>query len=1241
MVAQTRGGGTTTTVTPKKLQFKDKLLGKSAALSTDALLKKLQTLHQELAETDQDRIDTKSLSTVRKELIQVQILLHKDKGVKAYAACCLADILRLYAPDAPYTNDELRDIFQFFFRQLATGLKGSNSPYYNQYFHLLESLSTVKSVVLVCDLHHAEELMADIFRDLFTLIRNDLAKNVEICITEILVALIDEAQSVPHTVLESIMAQFLGSNARMDQPAYRIVVEVCNTTADKLQRYVGQYFTDIIVQHSKDDDFAEIRTAHDLIKQINRDCSSLLHNVVPQLEQELLVSEYEVRLLATQVLGEMFADKSGMDLIKKYANVWDGWQAKKKDKSPGVRIAFVEACQGIVALHPELRKDVEDALFVKLHDPDDKVRAATCKLYSQLDYETALHHVSAKQLQAVAERCLDKKYAVRIEAMITLGKLFALARPEIENGDPAAITQFAWMPQEILHGAQANTENKMMAETILLQYILPLPPKGEDEAGWTEQCLTIMKHLDERAMNMLLSLSGLKQVRPTIFERFIQCCEENNGGVIDENESLITRRLNAVVQRLASIFSDRTKAAEDMHTFAKLNEGRLYKLLKTCMDTQTDLKTLVKSSNEFSRRIEQASSSIADTMSGIQRKGSLWIINTSSIPSLVKRIQRAPDTTSDDSPSEADRLARVAKVALSYISKHCPAIHKPHVGEFAKALADEKNVRLGEVALQALAAAQWDTTDKRTRDRVIKYAQGVNVRHAKFAGRLIGRMKDREDLALGVITAIADALPDAEEDLLVGHLTTLAELVKAVPDAFEQKSDVIVGFLVKQILTKASSFEDDIMDDDDVEEWAPDDEVSWLTKARLLTIKICRNRCLTHGNSDSAADVGTPVIKMLFTLLANGGSMVEDNHDDPKVKSRLRLLAATSLVQLAAIPVYCEAIMPNLALLAVTMQDSCFQVRMGFLVKLISYLTRNKTDPRFNTIIFLTAHDPEREVRDKARSYVAYTLARASAEIRVSSFEMNFSRLIHLLAHHPDFAIATQNLQETSKYIEFFLDLISTGDNVPFLYHLAMKTKTVRDASPAHNDSLYCASELAQEIIKTRAKLNGWQLTSYPGKVKLPSDIFTRLENAETANKIMKTIYLPEEMTSWLGEIGKTVRSPNAKGKGRANGEVKGSRKRKSPSKPRAATASKKPLRKRRRKDIDDDDEDDEDDEDDDIDSAASDAEEVPRSRSSSSSSDGGSGDEKEDQLGRGARGRAKRRAKKEAKKQKKDKNGK
>lgn len=67
-----------------------------------------QALHKELGSLDQEQVDTKSLDKVSKELISTTLLLGKDRGVKAYVACCLADLLRLYAPDAPYTADQLR-----------------------------------------------------------------------------------------------------------------------------------------------------------------------------------------------------------------------------------------------------------------------------------------------------------------------------------------------------------------------------------------------------------------------------------------------------------------------------------------------------------------------------------------------------------------------------------------------------------------------------------------------------------------------------------------------------------------------------------------------------------------------------------------------------------------------------------------------------------------------------------------------------------------------------------------------------------------------------------------------------------------------------------------------------------------------------------------------------------------------------------------------------------------------------
>ena len=71
------------------------------------------------------------------------------------------------------------------------------------------------------------------------------------------------------------------------------------------------------------------------------------------------------------------------------------------------------------------------------------------------------------------------------------------------------------------------------------------------------------------------------------------------GGTIDNGEEQITRKLNAVIQHLTSAFPDPVKAADDLRTFVKMNESRLYKLLRNAMDVQVDLKSLVKSTVRF------------------------------------------------------------------------------------------------------------------------------------------------------------------------------------------------------------------------------------------------------------------------------------------------------------------------------------------------------------------------------------------------------------------------------------------------------------------------------------------------------------------------------------------------------------------------------------------------------------------------------------------------------------------
>jgi len=91
------------------LQFNETLswrAGKPIAIAD--LLRRLQTLGKELRDLEQEDVPREAYTHVAKELANANLLAHKDKGVRAFTACCLVDILRLCAPDAPFTEKQLK-----------------------------------------------------------------------------------------------------------------------------------------------------------------------------------------------------------------------------------------------------------------------------------------------------------------------------------------------------------------------------------------------------------------------------------------------------------------------------------------------------------------------------------------------------------------------------------------------------------------------------------------------------------------------------------------------------------------------------------------------------------------------------------------------------------------------------------------------------------------------------------------------------------------------------------------------------------------------------------------------------------------------------------------------------------------------------------------------------------------------------------------------------------------------------
>ena len=102
-------------------------------------------------------------------------------------------------------------------------------------------------------------------------------------------------------------------------------------------------------------------------------------------------------------------------------------------------------------------------------------------------------------------------------------------------------------------------------------------------------------------------------------------------------------------------------------------------------------------------------------MNDLFRRASFHIINHSSIPGLLKHIQRF-------SENDLEGVAK-AEFALEQICKHCPTLLKNHVTEFIKGLSDDRNVRLVGISLQALAStARADPTSVPTDKYVVKFS---------------------------------------------------------------------------------------------------------------------------------------------------------------------------------------------------------------------------------------------------------------------------------------------------------------------------------------------------------------------------------------------------------------------------------------------------------------------------------------------------------------------------------------
>jgi sister-chromatid-cohesion protein PDS5 len=941
-------------------------------------------------------------------------------------------------------------------------------------------------------------------------------------------------------------------------------------------------------------DLRELRKAHTLIREIWKAAPLILQNVVPQVDAELSADNFHLRQLATETLGDMISgigaagpppppaldpaaypplrlddeDKteapaanilttplSAISFSQTHNTTFHNFLSRRNDKSPAIRAAWTTAVGYILSTSAGgigLGREDETALIQgigeKLSDSDEKVRLAAVKAIECFSFRDVILKLGpnggvgkeGSVLSTLADRCRDKKPAVRVAAMSLLGKLWGAATGELLAGHEAVTAALGAVPSRIYNSFYANDlELNVLLDRVIYECLVPLsypPPKkasknaasnGSSQAAGAaafdpdairaERILLLLRSLDATGKKAFFAMQARQPQFAHVLDTYLKQCDQFNGGVMDENGPKKLANLTKTTRYISQFLPDGTKAEQELYRFAKLNDRRGYNLIKYIIGQEHDFKTVHKALKELMKRIQTSKDpAIRDTLLPLLYRSGCLMFNRSHLATIMEY-----------SRSDKDNMGAAAHEILNEISQRNPDLFKTHIGQLCKDLVDQAPTQTREndpVVVETLKACSTYAqkypkdvpADKEFTRTMINYAlYGQPAKAAKYAVNILLAKKDEK----GLVSA-TDLLQRTLKDWTYGskhflnRLATVSQLELLAPKVTLEDEEKILNMTVQQVLldvrTGASDKDPDWVDDADLDEEC---------QAKCLALKTLANRLRSTEDIDEAKEKAKPVWKLFMKLVRTKGEISKGKQTPRHHRARLRLLAAQLLLKLCTQKHFDEMLSAeDFDDLALTTQDAVQEVRHGFVKKLQKYLADNKLRSRFYTVVFLMAFEPSADFKQRTETWIR-SRARHFQDHKQPVLEAVMPRLLSLLAHHPDYSAELDELVDHARYMLFYVSLVATESNLGLIYKYAERVKQTHDGLNPDSNHHQVLSDLAQAVIRKWQEKKNWVFNAYPGRVGLPVGLYTALQSHDEAQAIAEKQLVPDGIDEKLDEL--------------------------------------------------------------------------------------------------------------------------
>ncbi|XP_075648967.1 sister chromatid cohesion protein PDS5 homolog B isoform X1 [Castanea sativa] len=985
-------------------------LGRKTRSGKDSLLKSLKQAANVLSEIEQpstseaarklEAIKNLEVSTEPlREAIVHGLLQHKDKEVRLLVAICISEIFRVMAPEPPFEDKYLRDIFKLIVSIFAE-LADTSSPHFSRRVKILETIARCKCWVIMLDIN-CNDLVLEMFNTFFSVVRENHQRSLINHIIYIMTHIINEEAS--QTLLDVILRKLVKDGKGAPCASYQLAVSIIQNCAEKLEPFICGFLTNCILNRDAvENELKEFY--HEIIFQIFQCAPQMLLTVIPNLTHELLTDQVDVRIKAVNLVGKLFALPK-QHVAQHYRDLFLEFLKRFSDKSVEVRLSALQCVKAFYMASPSGTEshEVISALEDRLLDFDDKVRTQAVIVACDLA-QSNLKFVPPKLISQTAERLRDKKIIVRKKAFYKLIEVYRDYCNKCSEGHMTISDHFEQIPCKILmlcFDKDCKEFRSQNMELVLAEDLFPILLSVAERTRHWIHLFSLFTPLHVKALNSILSQKRRLQKE---MQSYLALREKEKETSSEEMQ----KRIKTSFMKMAALFPDPLKAEDSFHKLNQMKDNNVFNSLALLLDELkiVDAQTI---RDKFLKTVGDRHPHF-EFLSSLSSKCSHNIFGSEHIQCILEHL-------SGDRYGTKLLEASSAKLLLAIISIF-PSLLRG--SEVQLRMLIEENRKINDKLIEVLAKAAPHISVKLSDiypilERVCREGSRIEAKFSVAAIAAFGGASEQ--------FVFSKLCKDLVVSLHAGwNIPTVLQSLGCVAQysvsAFEAQDGEITSYIYEKIFRVDAS--------DNINSYNDAFGCTSSCKLKIYGLKTLVKRFLPHRGTHARRQIND-LLDILSNMLQKGDAfdgIITCESD----KAHMRLAAAKSVLQLSRR--WDLHISPEIFRLTILVaKDSSLFVRRLFLGKMHKLLKEHVIPIRYACAFALGTSDCLKDLQDDSFKYMAEFIKEYSREARIRqtssaqggtitdypAYIVVF--LIYFLAH--DTGFPSENCPEEEIYAQF------------------------------------------------------------------------------------------------------------------------------------------------------------------------------------------------------------------------------